>query len=560
VPGTVQGVLQARLEDLGLEERATLQHAAVVGRAFWDGAAAYIGQQPVPPERWGQLQQRDLIFQQPTSRLPGEREYHFKHTLLRDVVYEYTLKEQRRAFHQRAAEWLVSRTADRAGEWAPVIAGHFEQARDAASTAEWYRRAGRHAQATYAPQAAIAYYEKALAALPQVQRPSPEQAAQQAELHKQLAELLRTQARYAEALEALAATRLAAQAGQDRRALIQAWCETGLIQSRQGDFPAATASIAQAEEIARDVGSPAFAELAAALIQKGMVAYRTGDAEAALALGEQAHALASSVDETRAVADSWNLMGAAHWILGNYDQTDHYFRQVLALCQQLGNRRMQQRALNNLGANAYMRGDYLAAALLFRDALAVAEEIGDRDSQLLHLSNLGGALAGQGDHHAAEICLQKVLHMTPASGLYELANSHRFLAEAYLGQGKLEAARASALEALRLAEEMAAQDLVGRAWRMLGAVAAALGQPVAVHEQTIAPADCFAESLRIFETKGAAGERGRTLRAWARYEIETGDPARGARLWQEALGIFERLGLKLEVERMAASRREQSPA
>ncbi len=46
------------------------------------------------------------------------------------------------------------------------------------------------------------------------------------------------------------------------------------------------------------------------------------------------------------------------------------------------------------------------------------------------------------------------------------------------------------------------------------------------------------------------GERARTLREWAKYELAHGDKARGAAMWQEARELFARLGVELEVERM----------
>jgi hypothetical protein len=47
------------------------------------------------------------------------------------------------------------------------------------------------------------------------------------------------------------------------------------------------------------------------------------------------------------------------------------------------------------------------------------------------------------------------------------------------------------------------------------------------------------------------GERAQTLRAWARYEVQHGDSASGAAMWQEARDLFTQLGAELEVQRMA---------
>jgi hypothetical protein len=61
----------------------------------------------------------------------------------------------------------------------------------------------------------------------------------------------------------------------------------------------------------------------------------------------------------------------------------------------------------------------------------------------------------------------------------------------------------------------------------------------------------FEESLRICREMGMEGEEARTLREWARYELGHGDPARGAAMWEEARDLFARLGVELDVERMA---------
>jgi hypothetical protein len=50
---------------------------------------------------------------------------------------------------------------------------------------------------------------------------------------------------------------------------------------------------------------------------------------------------------------------------------------------------------------------------------------------------------------------------------------------------------------------------------------------------------------------GAEAERARTLRDWARHELERGDTERGAVLWEEARAIFARLKIARELERMS---------
>jgi tetratricopeptide (TPR) repeat protein len=144
-----------------------------------------------------------------------------------------------------------------------------------------------------------------------------------------------------------------------------------------------------------------------------------------------------------------------------------------------------------------------------------------------------------------------------------LAFTFSFLAEACLGQDKVEQALASAQRALDLAREMESQDDQGLAWRILGRVAATRGEPVPVegHAQgqvrMAGAEDCFAESERIFKDIEREEERARTLREWAKFKYEQGNRQEGDRLWEQAKAIFTDLGAKAEVERMQNETQKQ---
>jgi len=84
----------------------------------------------------------------------------------------------------------------------------------------------------------------------------------------------------------------------------------------------------------------------------------------------------------------------------------------------------------------------------------------------------------------------------------------------------------------------------------LGMILALVAKPIAINDQTYDAASCFDESAQIFTRIGAEGERARTLREWARYEMDQGDLARGESMWRESRAIFEQLKMELEVERM----------
>jgi predicted ATPase len=135
VPSTLVGVLQARIDVLTVAEKSVLNRAAVVGRTFWDRAVAAIDDIDNPGEgeverSLSLLRNRELIYRKETSSFEGATEHTFKHAVLRDVAYQSVLRQLRKKYHVRAAEWLrsVVEANGRADEFAAIIAEHYDTA------------------------------------------------------------------------------------------------------------------------------------------------------------------------------------------------------------------------------------------------------------------------------------------------------------------------------------------------------------------------------------------------------------------------------------------------
>ena len=581
VPPTLTGVLQARLDRLTPAEKTILQRASVIGRVFWDDAVEHLGAGVTAPVRrvmtrepfardpppgevevarvLESLRGKELVYRREAAAFAGTREYTFKHALLRDVTYESVLKRERRDYHRRAAEWLARQSGGRVGEYAGLIAEHFERAQVPADAAEWYGRAGRQARETHAPETAIRYYRKALGFLMAgggaAVEPEDELAlnALRMEWYEGLGEVLRVQARYSEAVEAYRQMRAAAEALQSPPAQARAWNEIALVESSQGDNRACFESTQRAELLARAAGGGAGAgvELGRALNLQSQVCSRLGDPRAALMLADRALSLVDGLgDEGRRVrAECLKSLGMAYHTLGQFEQAEEFKSLSLGLYRELGDRRYVGNLLNSLGETARLRGDYAAAFARYSEALQIAREIGNRNGEILYLSNLGAARVGLGEYEEAEADLRQTIELATAAGYVGLSENYRFLAEALLGRGRLAEASGAALRALDLGSEIENHEHLAEAWRVLGLVASGSGAAVEVGGEPRAPASCFAQSLSIFSRIQMEAERARTLRDWARHELSSGDPERGRQLLAEARDSFQRLNMQLELER-----------
>jgi tetratricopeptide (TPR) repeat protein len=275
-----------------------------------------------------------------------------------------------------------------------------------------------------------------------------------------------------------------------------------------------------------------------------------------LELGKQALAIATGLDNRAEIGRCLNLLGAAHYVMGRYQQAGEFFDRALAIFQDLGNPRQVMDLLSNLGVIAEARGDHDTALHRYEKALEIAREIGHRDGEIVFLTNLGGQNVALKKYGAAESELVEAIRLAGVASSWVLALTYASLALARLGQNKTADAFAAAQKALELGKAEASPEYIGIAWRALGMIAAQSGEPVTFREtdteQTArhSAGDCFEKSASAFAEAGLDGERARTLREWAKSELRQGNKEKGLAMWQEARDTFARLDAHKEVERM----------
>ena len=568
VPATLTGVLQARLDNLPPDDREVLQQASVVGRVFWNKVLEHMHnpdvQDSAPPEviatRLSTLEKKEVIFHRDASAFAETPEYIFKHAILHDVTYESVLLKLRRVYHVQVAERLIELGGERINEYAGRVGEHFELAKEGLRAAEWYMRAGIQAQETYAPEAAINYYQKALGFLHN--HTGKEQIKQKLEICRRLGEVLNWQARYSEAVETYQLLLNISKDIGDVESQSRAFYGLATSLGYQGEHRESLDNAIQAEKLARDANS--LIDLVKALWTQGSARFRLGEAHAALKLGERALTIATELDNGSEIGRSLNLMGAAYYVSGQYQQAEEYFERALKISQKMGNRRQGMDLLSNLGVLAEARGDYETALERYQNALEIAREIGYRDGEIVFLTNRGGEQVALENYSAAESDLREAINLAQAAGSSVLAFTYCYLAFAYLGQNEATDALEAAQIALEMGRSEGSPENIGIAWRALGMVSEQSGESIFVkdnmtnQEANYSAEDCFELSTKILLEAEIEGERARTLREWAKYEMGRGNKAKGAEFWEEARDIFVKLDAHMEVERMENSNPNKS--
>ena len=456
VPPTLTGILQARLDALPAGEKALLQRAAVVGRLFWDdtvralsaGNAAWgEGETNVFRATLDTLRNRELVFRRERSAFAGTVEHAFKHSLLRDVIYETVLLKLRRKYHSQVAGWLEAHAGERLSEFLRPIAGHYELAGEGLKAAGYLRRAGEKAVKVSAYRDAQADFERALrllpsppASLPSVGegglRPSPPaplphvgegsevRAAALVGLGLTLLRLSDYPAAAARLEEGLALAQAAGER-QIEAAALTALGETGW---RQGAYDAAEQRLAAGLAAAQACGDQAGMALAAH--QLGWVAYRRGQHAQAGRWAEESRTWYSEIGDRQGIAAALNELGIIAFGQNEPAAAQRHFTASLTLCQAIGDRRGTANALNNLGMAASRQGAWEEERAYYEQCRGIYEEIGERAGVVIALLNLGELCVDQGLDAEAWTYLRAALREavaihTPLNVLYVLIQAAR---------------------------------------------------------------------------------------------------------------------------------------
>jgi len=129
VPDTIHALLATRLDRLSTADRRVAQTAAVLGQRFPADLVTALAGEDVRAALVS-LARRDFVEPEPSSP-SGEERWAFRHVLVRDEAYESIPKRRRAELHERAAELIEQRAAQRGLDADEVVGHHLASAHEA---------------------------------------------------------------------------------------------------------------------------------------------------------------------------------------------------------------------------------------------------------------------------------------------------------------------------------------------------------------------------------------------------------------------------------------------
>jgi len=389
LPTSLHSLILSRLDQRTESQKTILRVASVIGRLF--RAALLWGMYPEvgEPERvkanLDALCHLDLTI--PDTPEP-ELAYLFRHIVTQEVAYESLLYSTRKMLHEQLAQFIERTYSESVGQYVDLLAHHYDLGGNEDKKREYLLKAGEAAQADYANEAAISYYQRVLPLL------SPEE---QVPVMRKLGDVLQLVGQWSEASDLYQQDLALAEQLGDRSA--QAWCQTAmgeLVGWRQGQYAEGAAWLKQARAGFEELGDRSG--VAQVLKLEGTLAAQQSDLVTASECYEKSLTIRRQLGDTPGVADLLNNLGLVARFQGNSALARSIHEEALAIRREIGDKLAIAVSLNNLGNVALDQNDYLMARARLEEAVGLEREIGHRHYLATALHSLGNVTRDQGDY------------------------------------------------------------------------------------------------------------------------------------------------------------------
>lgn len=506
VPDTLNKLLVARLDRLAVPVREVVQMAAVIGREW-----------PLPILAAMRAGDDDLL---PKVRAAedgriwspiGERDYLFRHVLLRDAAYGMQLQQQRRELHLRAAQAIAQEYAENLASQYSALVYHYREAGDREQERHYARLAGEAAALRYANAEAITFLSRAL------ELSAEDNLAERYTLLLAREQVYDLRGNSEGRAHDLAALDLLADTLDDDGLRAEVAVRRSRYAEASSDYPLAVAAAGQAAALAEKSGLTST--LVRAYRQWGWSLVRQGQYDAARPLTERSLSYARTIGDRAGESQALYDLGGGAMYQGDLAAAGKSFAESLELARQAGDRRLESQALNAVGSISRELSDYTAQQKMCEQSLRLNREIGNRRGEALAVLWQGVLGLDFGDYQAARAAYEQSLELCRAIPDRYLECSLLInLAQIAHLSGDNVAAMDQARAALQIAESIGIEHLQSHALTFLGhalAVFGELDQAEAVY-------------ARAYELRQRNGERMLMLEAQAflaNVALLRGDPA-----------------------------------
>lgn len=560
LPTTIEGTVEARLAELTDDERTVLEMAACAGTIFWDGLLRCLNRlrenaRTRPRAPWmlepgdegpdrrlaaviESLERKDMIRAQAESRLPGQREFFFKHRLERETLHDGLSSRLRKRYHRLIAQWSERELGAELDGAASFIARHYRDAGLLRRAAKQFLGAAGDARRRFANETAIELYVEALACLTDADLDLKIRATHDLGTiyehlgePRQAASYFQDMARYGWLVD-------------DRSKMGAAVNKLGRTRREQGEYDDSLQYFERALDLFRSAEDDRG--IASTLDDIGKIYWIRGDQQQALEYYGAALQMRRGLDDERSIALSLSHLGSLKLSLGELDEARQFLGEALELRKRLDNPRDLASSYNDFGALCVEYEDFEGAASHFEKALELAREIGFRSLECAILNNLGEALMGLKRRNEAKQHLQRARKLASEIGQQRvLFDSLRNLAELATGDAR----RKKALERIDRAQEIA-RDLDSKSYLAIAELTRAdihaeyIFDPSLRDESIQLATAAYERAISLLRETGVEIQQAKATVNYGQFLVECEKPDEARRHLERAAELFDEVGLE----------------
>jgi class 3 adenylate cyclase/tetratricopeptide (TPR) repeat protein len=478
VPDSVQALIGSRLDLLEAGTKHISQHASVVGHVFWRGAVAALAEtNGAIDDSLDELVRREFVRPRDESTVAGEREYTFKHILIRDVAYGRLPKGRRADLHLRFASWLQTRTGTD-DEFVEILAYHLERscrlAREIAHSpveppvlhaVDALKRAAEKASSRESAREGDRFLMRAMELV------GDEYPEVLLELRVQRGRSLAALGEITRAVEQLLI--VAEEAPKLGRLDLRtaALITVGSIDLRLGHPGESRPRLLEAEALALQLGDR-WLQIKAGYELSTLYSDFDGEFDSATAKLARATTIAEEIEDHRLVVEGHLRLGFLLFNKGDLAGADEALQRCVSVARKLGSHRDEARATFLLGLTKYYRGELDLAERLGLETRAWLERTGETYFQIQNDVALALYALARGEPERAEALLREAVPIALEEGR-RIIEVYRFLVETLVLQNRAEDATELAEFASRNLPE---DDIYSQATVRLAEALAATGR------------------------------------------------------------------------------------
>ena len=497
VPATLRALIELQLAHLSAKDQTLLEAASVAGVEFSTAAVAAaleraeegVEARCTALAHQGQILQAHGRAEWPDGTVTAG--YGFVHALYQNVLYQRIPAGRQTRWHARIGTRLALGFGERAGEMAAAVSMHFMRGRMAPQAVPYLRLAGQQAFQRAAYQEAVAFYEQALHALPQLPT-TPDTLAQGIDLRFDLRNALHPLNEEGRILNHLRQAEALAEALGDQRRLGQLAGYMSVCLRHQGHVDEALASAQRALAIATGMRDVSLQVAASSFLGELYLWVLNDYRQAAEVFRRNVEILHGALLRERFGTTNVQSVVCRAQVarclaeLGAFAEGRVYGEDALQLAETVDHPYSLMWACSGLGHLCLRQGALSQAIHVFERALAIRETMNLPGTMRHAFVELGSAYALSGRVSESLPLMERGLEQSVPPGIWgQSALLPVWLGEGYVLAGRLEEAMQLGQQALEVTRTQKQRGYQAYALRLLGDIAARREPP----ESALAEAD-----------------------------------------------------------------------